>query len=104
MKYFLAIQSDGRFRVDDVLPGNYTLQVAIQAPPDDPLAEDAWMKPRRPIGKVRLPVVIPAEDSGEPLDLGVILVPIASAVPATAVPGTGSLRFEVPLHFPKPSQ
>jgi hypothetical protein len=104
MKYFLAIQSDGRFRVDDVLPGNYTLQVAIQAPPDDPLAEDAWMKPRRPIGKVRLPVVIPAEDSGEPLDLGVISVPIANAVPDAAVSGTGSPRFEVPLHFPKPGQ
>lgn len=104
MKYFLAIQSDGSFRVDDVLPGNYTLQLAIHAPPDDPLAEDAWMKPRRQIGKVHLPVVIPAEEGGEPLDLGVISVPIANAAPATAVPGTGSPRIEVPFHFPKPSQ
>ena len=82
-KYYLAIAADGSFRTDDVLPGNYSLQVTIKAAPVDPLADDAWMQFRRDIGKVDMAVVIPEADSRDPLDLGVITIPITNSSPAT---------------------
>lgn len=84
-KYYLVIQPDGAFRADDVLPGNYVLQVKISAPPEEPVAKEIWLQPpRREIGKVDLPVVIPEPNSdkpGEPLDLGVITIPVTNSAP-----------------------
>lgn len=85
-KYYLAITPDGRFRIDDVLPGNYTLEVKIKAPPLESMATDAWMQPRREIGRVDLPVVVSEADAREPLNLETITIPITNAVP-TAVTG-----------------
>jgi RNA polymerase sigma factor (sigma-70 family) len=84
-KYYLAIEPDGTFRTDDVLPGNYTLQVRIKAPLEEPMAKDAWMQRRREIGGVDLPVVVPDTDSTKPMDLGSITISITNASsPATA--------------------
>lgn len=85
-KYYLDIQPDGTFRTDDVLPGNYVLQVKINAPPEELVAKEIWLNPpAREIGKVDLPVVIPEPNSdkpGEPLDLGVITIPVTNSAPA----------------------
>ena len=94
-KYYLAIEPDGRFRADDVLPGNYTLQVSIKSPPEDPLAGDAWMRPGREIGKLDLQVVIPESVSREPVDLGAIAIPITDSAPATS-----ASKVEAPLFLP----
>lgn len=83
-KYYLRIEPDGRFRIDDVLPGNYTLEVKIKAPPLEPMASDAWMYPRREIGRVDLLVVVSEADAREPLNLQTIIIPITNAAP-TAV-------------------
>jgi RNA polymerase sigma factor (sigma-70 family) len=87
-KYYLAIKPDGSFRVEDVLPGNYTLQVTIKSPPEDPLAEDAWMKPRREIGKLELPVAVPEAATGQPMNLGALTISITNLAPATAAQTT----------------
>ncbi len=81
-KYYLVIQPDGSFRTDDVLAGNYTLKITIKAPPEDPLADDAWMKPRRDIGKVLRSVVISETDISEPMNVGVVTIPITNSAPA----------------------
>lgn len=85
-KYYLAIAPDGRFCVDDVLPGTYKLEVKIKTPLEEPLATDAWMQPRPEIGRVDLPVVVLETDAREPLNLGTITIPITNTVP-TAVTG-----------------
>lgn len=85
-KYYLAITPDGRFRIDDVLPGTYTLEVKIQVPLKEPLTTDAWM-PRPEIGRVDLPVVVSEADAREPLNMGTITIAITNAVPTA---GAGS--------------
>jgi hypothetical protein len=78
-KYYLDFQPDGTFRVDDVLPGQYTLALSITAPPADPLRADARGEPGPLLGGITNTVVVPPM-SGErvdaPLDLGPILVPM----------------------------
>jgi RNA polymerase sigma factor (sigma-70 family) len=87
-KYYLDFQPDGSFRVSDVLPGQYTLAVTINAPPADPLREDAWMYPGPILGGVTNTIVVPSpsdqnsEDSL--LDVGVIPISITSPAPRTA--------------------
>ena len=81
-KYYLDFQPDGAFRVDDVLPGQYTLALSITAPPADPLAEDAWTRPGPVLGATNKTVVVPpmsGEREDEPLDLGTITIPIVHA-------------------------
>ena len=78
-KYYLVLQPDGTFRVDDVLPGQYTLAFSATAPPADPLAEFAWTHPGRELGGITNTVVVPpmpTERVDDPLDLGAILVPM----------------------------
>ncbi|MCX6923358.1 MAG: hypothetical protein NT154_09145, partial [Verrucomicrobia bacterium] len=78
-KYYLNFQSDGAFRVEDVLPGQYTLAFSATTPPADPLAEFAWTQPGRELGGITNTVVVPpmaSERLDDPLDLGAILVPI----------------------------
>jgi hypothetical protein len=79
-KYYLTIKADGSFRADDVLPGDYLLNIHIKAPPEDPLAEDAWHQPRRTLGQVSVPVAIGSRDAREVVDLGIITIPITNSV------------------------
>lgn len=79
-KYYLDFQSDGAFRVDDVLPGQYMLALRVTAPPADPPSAYAPTLPGRALGGITNTVVVPpmsSERVDEPLDLGAILVPIA---------------------------
>jgi hypothetical protein len=81
-KYYLDFNPDGSFRIDDVLPGQYTLAVSITAPPADPLREDAWMYPGPVLGGITNIVVVPPsldEQKELPLDLGPISVHIRVA-------------------------
>jgi RNA polymerase sigma factor (sigma-70 family) len=82
-KYYLAIQPDGSFRTDDVSAGSYLLELNIKAPPKDPLADDAWMQPRRELGKVTVPVAVSADEVREVVDLGVITIPLTNPPPTT---------------------
>jgi hypothetical protein len=84
-KYYLSFQSNGAFRVDDVLPGQYTLALRVTAPAADPLGEDAWMRPGPVLGGITNAVVVPSSSSelaDEPLDLGTILVPVVDEASA----------------------
>jgi hypothetical protein len=78
-KYYLDFQPDGAFRVDDVLPGQYTLAFCVTAPPANPLSENAWMDRGPVLGGITNKVTVPpisGERLDEPLDLGAILVPM----------------------------
>ena len=62
-----------------MLPGQYTLALTVTAPPADPLREDASDHPGPVLGGVTNTVVVPPVSGArldEPLDLGVILVPV----------------------------
>jgi hypothetical protein len=81
-KYYLDFQPDGAFRVDDVLPGQYTLAFCVTAPPANPLSENAWMDRGPVLGGITNTVIVPlisGERLDEPLDLGAILVPMDDA-------------------------
>jgi hypothetical protein len=79
-KHYLEFQADGSFRVNDVLPGEYTLALSINLPPPDPLREDAWLRSGPEIGGITNTIHIPtvSDDNTEslPIDLGTILVPL----------------------------
>ena len=63
------IDKDGRFRIEDVPPGNYVLEVTVDAASYPP----SWA--RRPIGQAKMPVTVPEAPAGrpdDPLDLGTI--------------------------------
>ena len=78
-KYYLRFDPDGSFRVDDVLPGQYTVAIRVTAPPADPLDEDAWLHPGPELGGITNTVIVPSTSSGqtgEPVDLGVVRIPI----------------------------
>ncbi|HEX5217998.1 MAG TPA: sigma-70 family RNA polymerase sigma factor [Verrucomicrobiae bacterium] len=98
-KYYLAIQPDGSFRTDDVLPGTYLLQLNIKAMPNDPLADDASMQPRRELGKVTVPVTVSADETREVVDLGTITIPLTNSPPPTH-----SARLAAPAASPAKDQ
>ena len=75
-RYYLALQSDGTFRADDVPPGSYELELRVtkarvSADPTQPGWND-----RIEIGAVRSTVVIPPSDGDAPVDLGTITIPV----------------------------
>ena len=76
-KYYLEIEPDGAFRIADVPPGEYVLQLTV-AEPFDPDAYDPAGNPimRRTLGSLTRPVSVSASAAGEPLDLGSITVPL----------------------------
>jgi len=74
--FFPDIQPDGSFRMDDVPEGSYTLHLRVSVPPTDPDDEDQRFF-RRELGKLELPVVVPAGDFDDPpMDLGTITIPV----------------------------
>ncbi|MCW5557455.1 MAG: hypothetical protein KIT22_06455, partial [Verrucomicrobiae bacterium] len=74
--FFPNIQPDGSFRMDDVPEGTYTLKLRIAVPPTDPDDENQrFFRPE--LGKLEVPVVVPAGDFNDPpLDLGTITIPV----------------------------
>ena len=71
-QYVLVFDSDGTFRIDDVLPGSYELEISAwdQRQEDSPFA--LW----EPFAPVTLAVIVPeaAPDEAAPIDLGVLEV------------------------------
>ena len=71
-QYVLVFDSDGTFRIDDVLPGSYELEISAwdQRQEDSPFA--LW----EPFAPVTLAVTVPeaAGDEDAPIDLGVLEV------------------------------
>ena len=64
------IDKHGRFRIEDVTPGHYELDVAV-----NPAADPPFCGPGTRIGNVKVPVTVPEIGGGrtnEPLDLGTI--------------------------------
>jgi hypothetical protein len=72
----LTIESDGSFRIDDVTPGTWELEIRVYQPPDKEAKRRDFEKL---IGRVQRDVVVPDIPGGrsdEPLDLGKLeLVP-----------------------------
>ena len=86
------IDKDGRFRVEDVPPGNYVLEVTIDAASYPPVVGAAAD------GQAKMPVTVPAAPAGrpdDPLDLGTITaelfdtLKIGDRAPEFAVPRIG---------------
>jgi beta-lactamase regulating signal transducer with metallopeptidase domain/thiol-disulfide isomerase/thioredoxin len=64
------IDKDGRFRIEDVTPGDYELDVDV-----NPAADPQFSGPATRIGNLKVPVTVPEIPGGrtnEPLDLGTI--------------------------------
>ncbi len=82
--FYPEIAPDGTFRIDDVDAGTYTLNLNVLQPPD-PDAYDPLGNPiRRPrIGRKSLRVTVPEGDGNEPIDLGVITIPVEKIPPST---------------------
>lgn len=75
-RFFPDIQPDGSFRMDGVPAGTYLLQLRVSVPPTDPDDENESFY-RRDLGKLEVPVVVPAGDFNDPpLDLGTITIPV----------------------------
>jgi RNA polymerase sigma factor (sigma-70 family) len=78
-KYFLEIQPDGSFRIEDVPAGAYILELRVTQP--IPSAAPSLSGPetlfnRRPLGKQSIAVTLPETDSTDLLDLGTITIPL----------------------------
>jgi hypothetical protein len=58
---------DGRFRVDDVLPGRHELTVTL-----DPSTTQGRPGLVAELGGVKVPVAVPERDDDAPVDLGEI--------------------------------
>ena len=75
-RYYFGLKPDGRFVVEDVLPGSYRLHVTLTAPPKDPLDPEAVMlSTQREIGSLTRDVVVSEalpDQSDQPLDLGTV--------------------------------
>ena len=65
-----TIDKDGRFRIEDVIPGHYELEVDV-----NPAADPRFSGPGARIGNVKVPVDVPEIPGGrtnESIDLGTI--------------------------------
>ena len=73
-RYYFGLNPDGSFVVEDVVPGNYRLQIGLSDPPADPLdPESAWHGVQREIGSLTCDVLVPEappDAPDQPLDLG----------------------------------
>ncbi|MBN9690879.1 MAG: sigma-70 family RNA polymerase sigma factor [Verrucomicrobia bacterium] len=75
-KFYPDIQPDGTFHLHDVPGGSYMLKIRLTAPPKDSDEDgQAWDRPE--LGKLEVPVVIPAGSFNDPpVDLGTIRIPV----------------------------
>ena len=76
-KHFLTIQPDGAFRIDDVPPGQYRLQLSVRRPPVDPTSPVVEWDRQPELGKLVRPITVPEADGTAPtIDLGDIVIPV----------------------------
>ena len=75
-KFYPDIRPDGTFHLPDVPGGTYTLKVRLTAPPTDSTEDQqSWERPE--LGKLEVPVVVPAGSFNDPpVDLGTIRIPV----------------------------
>lgn len=83
--YVLKFDTDGSFRVDDVLPGSYRLVVRVLDPSDDPRAfPDSQFWPE--LGAVRQDVIVPEITGGrsdESLNIGTFEMTLSKSASAS---------------------
>jgi hypothetical protein len=73
--YVPVFEINGTFTINDVLPGDYVLNISISDPgePDDVLQNPAKLFNRKFVGSARKDVTVTASDDADsPLDLGVL--------------------------------
>jgi thiol-disulfide isomerase/thioredoxin len=73
--FFAGLDEEGRFRIDDVPPGTYRLQLSVD-PPATALSRGSG----NPIGAAVVEVVVPEGPDGEPVDLGEVVAEIWPAL------------------------
>jgi hypothetical protein len=81
-KYYLEIESDGSFHIDDVPPGNYVLDLKVAQPIASSPASASGPEgsfDRRDLGKYSKPVQVPENEEDTPIDLGTITIPLDPA-------------------------
>ncbi len=73
-RFAASLDKDGRFRIDDVPPGDYELTITIDGPPalDRP-------GPVTALGRVKVPIDVPEGDADAPVDLGDIEAKVEKA-------------------------
>ena len=77
--YYLEIEPDGEFVVQDVPPGRYRLEIRLTEPLQNLPEDNSGVRPRRQLGEVIVEIAVPeAADAhaADPVDLGVITVPL----------------------------
>ena len=67
-RYYFGLNPDGSFVVEDVLPGNYWLQIRVTEPPGDSLDPNAAFHSSfsREIGSLTTDLVVPEAPSDQP--------------------------------------
>ncbi len=83
--YYLVVNKDGAFVVDDVPPGKYALNIRLTEPPADALSEERFMPHGRELGSLKREVAIPkasSERPDEPFDLGEITLDLTTLADA----------------------
>ncbi len=70
--YDFAINADGRYRIDDVLPGNYELTVSFSNPPDFAALRPGKVQVSARAERQVTVAPIPGGSTDEPLDLGTL--------------------------------
>ncbi len=81
-KYYLEIESDGSFHIDDVPPGNYVLDLKVAQPIASSPASASGPEgsfDRRDLGKYSKPVQVPENEEDTPIELGTITIPLDPA-------------------------
>lgn len=82
-QYQLTFDKDGSFFVDDVLPGEYALDIKVTEPPP---RGRPWMEGGKLIGAVSTNVVVVATPGVKQFQLNPVVLPIAGAGPGAVVP------------------
>ena len=84
-QYLLTFDKDGSFFVDDVEPGEYTLDIKVT---DAPPRSRAWMEEGKLIAALSTNIVIPVPQATKypTVQVGPFILPIASAASGEIVP------------------
>lgn len=91
--YQIQFESDGRFRITDVLPGNYELVVKLTEP--QPGRQNSFPGDGKPLGAGRRTVEIPAGPLDQLVDVGALTVKISASLPhAKPVPSFEALTLD----------
>ena len=90
-RFAANLEPDGRFRIDDVPPGRYTLTVPVNVPPDP-----RFCGAGTEIGRATTELTVPEASSDTPIDLGTIKAVLYATLKAGDLaprsPPTGSME------------